>query len=67
MATDNLALKIFRHLRKIFPKLEVPPSVASIVHTDSVTLLSPSSYYNGFKRLIRRLESGKSQSVVVVS
>jgi len=67
MATDHLALKIVRHLRKIFPRLEVPPPVTSIVHTDSVTLLTPSSYYNGFKILIRRPESGKSQSVIVVS
>jgi len=67
MVTDNLALKTVRHLRKIFPRLEVSPSVTFIVHTDSVTLLSTSSYYNGFKRLIRRPDSGKSQSVVVVS
>jgi hypothetical protein len=67
MINDNLALKIVRHLRKIFPRLEVLPSVTSTVHTDSVTLLSPSSYYRGLKRLIRRLENGRSQSVIAVS
>jgi hypothetical protein len=57
LGPDNLALLTVWHLRKVVPRWEVPPSVTSVVQTDSVTifwvmqtLLSILSYYNGFKR-----------------
>jgi hypothetical protein len=52
-----LTILIVEHLRKVFPRPKVPPSITSGACTDSVTLswviwtiLRTSGYYYGFRR-----------------
>jgi hypothetical protein len=56
LASNSLTLPTVQHLRKVVPRMKVPPSGTSSLYTDSVTLswviltlLSPLTYYNGLK------------------